>query len=111
MGDGKVITGDQIFLATGSRPRVLDIPGVWRRRCILGWEGGGVGVGRGVRGYGVVDWFSGVASFEGNILTQGYPFLCVFFRCVGLEGTPYMTSTEALRQTKFPASMVVIGGG
>jgi dihydrolipoamide dehydrogenase len=29
----------------------------------------------------------------------------------GLEGTPYMTSTEALRNTKLPRKMIVIGGG
>ena len=29
----------------------------------------------------------------------------------GLEGTPFMTSREALRQTKQPKSMIVIGGG
>ncbi len=29
----------------------------------------------------------------------------------GLAGTPYMTSTEALRNTKLPSSMIVIGGG
>ena len=29
----------------------------------------------------------------------------------GLEGTPYMTSTEALRNTKQPKSMIVVGGG
>jgi mycothione reductase len=29
----------------------------------------------------------------------------------GLEGTPYMTSTEALRNTTLPESMVILGGG
>jgi len=29
----------------------------------------------------------------------------------GLAGTPYMTSTEALRNTKLPPSMIIIGGG
>jgi len=29
----------------------------------------------------------------------------------GLDKVPYMTSTEALRQTKLPKSMVIIGGG
>lgn len=29
----------------------------------------------------------------------------------GLEGTPYMTSREALRQTKQPTKLLVIGGG
>jgi mycothione reductase len=28
----------------------------------------------------------------------------------GLEGTPFMTSTEALRNTKLPKSMIIIGG-
>lgn len=29
----------------------------------------------------------------------------------GLSGTPYMTSTEALRNTTLPSSMIIIGGG
>jgi len=29
----------------------------------------------------------------------------------GLTGTPYMTSTEALRRTTLPPSMIIIGGG
>jgi len=29
----------------------------------------------------------------------------------GLVGTPYMTSTEALRHTTLPSSMIIIGGG
>ena len=29
----------------------------------------------------------------------------------GLDHVPYMTSTEALRQTKLPKSMIIIGGG
>ncbi|RHX90578.1 dihydrolipoyl dehydrogenase [Leptospira stimsonii] len=29
----------------------------------------------------------------------------------GLEGTPYMTSREALRRTELPKSLIVIGGG
>ncbi len=29
----------------------------------------------------------------------------------GLEKVPYLTSTEALRQTKMPKSMIIIGGG
>ncbi len=29
----------------------------------------------------------------------------------GLEGVPFMTSTEALRQTQLPRSMIIIGGG
>ena len=29
----------------------------------------------------------------------------------GLAGTPYMTSTEALRNTSLPKSMIIIGGG
>jgi len=29
----------------------------------------------------------------------------------GLAGTPYMTSTEALRNTTLPSSMIIIGGG
>jgi len=30
---------------------------------------------------------------------------------LGLSGTPYMTSTEALRNTTLPSSMIIIGGG
>ena len=30
---------------------------------------------------------------------------------IGLENTPYLTSTEALRLTKQPRSMIIIGGG
>ena len=52
---GKEFTADKIFIATGSRPFIPDIP--------------------------------------------------------GLEGTPYMTSREALRNTELPKRMVVIGGG
>jgi len=29
----------------------------------------------------------------------------------GLAGTPYMTSTEALRNTTLPSSMIIVGGG
>src|SRR5262249_48618696 len=29
----------------------------------------------------------------------------------GLAGTPYMTSTEALRNTTLPSTMIIIGGG
>ncbi|MBI3602209.1 MAG: dihydrolipoyl dehydrogenase [Candidatus Omnitrophica bacterium] len=29
----------------------------------------------------------------------------------GLEGTPFMTSTEALRNTSLPESMIILGGG
>jgi len=29
----------------------------------------------------------------------------------GLQGTPYMTSTEALRNTKLPQCLIVVGGG
>lgn len=53
--NGEQITADKIFIATGSRPRVPNIP--------------------------------------------------------GLEGTPFMTSREALRNTKQPKHLIVIGGG
>jgi mycothione reductase len=53
--NGKKITAKKIFIATGARPRIPNIP--------------------------------------------------------GLEGTPFMTSTEALRNTKQPKKMIVIGGG
>jgi mycothione reductase len=54
VGDQK-ITGDKIFIAAGSRPRIPDIP--------------------------------------------------------GLKETPYMTSTEALRNTEQPKKLIVIGAG
>jgi dihydrolipoamide dehydrogenase len=52
--NGQQLSADTIFIATGSRPQIPDIP--------------------------------------------------------GLEGTPYMTSKEALRNTILPKSMIVIGG-
>lgn len=54
VGDEKLV-GDRIFIATGSRPKIPNIP--------------------------------------------------------GLEGTPYMTSKEALRNTMLPERLIVIGGG
>lgn len=53
--NGEKITAKNIFIATGARPRIPDIP--------------------------------------------------------GLKNTPYMTSTEALRNTKIPKKLIVIGGG
>jgi mycothione reductase len=53
--NGEQLTAQRIFVATGSRPRIPNIP--------------------------------------------------------GLAGTPYMTSTEALRREKKPKSLIVIGGG
>lgn len=55
MVNGETITADKIFIATGARPRIPDIP--------------------------------------------------------GLAGTPYMTSTEALRNVKLPKRLIVLGGG
>lgn len=53
--NGEQMTAEKIYIATGSRPRIPNIP--------------------------------------------------------GLEGTPYMTSREALRNTELPKKMIVIGGG
>ena len=53
--NGKKITASKIFIATGARPRIPNIP--------------------------------------------------------GLKGTPFMTSSEALRKTKLPEKLLVIGGG
>ncbi len=53
--NGEELTADKIFIATGARPHIPEIP--------------------------------------------------------GLQGTPFMTSTEALRNTKLPRKMTVLGGG
>ncbi len=71
-----------------------------------------------------IDFIRGTAKFAGNKivevngdhLTAEKIFIAVGTRpqipnIPGLEGTPYMTSTEALRNTKLPKVMVVIGAG
>ena len=71
-----------------------------------------------------IDYHKGTASFvsnkvvevNGEQLTADKIFISVGARphipdIEGLEGTPYMTSTEALRHTELPQSMVVIGAG
>jgi dihydrolipoamide dehydrogenase len=68
--------------------------------------------------------FKGSAKFlnnknieiNGKQITANKIFLAVGTRPTipnipGLEGTPFMTSTEALRHTTLPASMIIIGGG
>lgn len=71
-----------------------------------------------------VDYYKGTATFKSNKivkvgnneLTAKRIFIAVGTRpfipeIPGLEGTPYMTSTEALRRPKQPKSLIVIGGG
>jgi mycothione reductase len=71
-----------------------------------------------------IDLFNGTAKFvsnkvvevNGEHLTAEKIFIAVGTRphipeIPGLAGTPYMTSTEALRLTKLPKVMVVIGAG
>ncbi len=53
---------------------------------------------------------------DGTQITADKIFLAVGARprippIPGLAGTPFMTSTEALRNTKLPQKMVVVGGG
>lgn len=71
-----------------------------------------------------IDLYKGEATFvsnnvikvNGEELTAKKIFVATGSRPLipnteGLEGTPYMTSREALRLTKQPKSMIVIGGG
>lgn len=71
-----------------------------------------------------IDYFNGTAKFvdhkvveiNGQRITAEKIFIAVGTRphiphIPGLEGTPFMTSTEALRNTKLPKVMVVLGGG
>lgn len=57
-----------------------------------------------------------VIEINGEQITAEKIFIAVGTRpnvpdIPGLAGTPYMTSTEALRHTSLPASMIIIGGG
>lgn len=69
-----------------------------------------------------ITYYHGLAKFvsnkvvevNGEQLTADKIFIAVGSRpqipaILGLEGTPYMTSTEALRNTKLPKTLVVIG--
>ncbi len=71
-----------------------------------------------------VEYIQGEAKFledkvievNGERMTAEYIFIATGSRpripnIEGLEGTPYMTSKEALRQEKQPKKMIVIGGG
>ncbi|MDO8580537.1 MAG: dihydrolipoyl dehydrogenase [Candidatus Omnitrophota bacterium] len=71
-----------------------------------------------------IDYYRGQARFaadkvvqvNGEALTADKIFIAVGTRpqipqIEGLEGTPYMTSTDALRNTKLPKKMIVLGGG
>lgn len=71
-----------------------------------------------------IDWYKGVGKFvdnkvvevNGEKLTSDKILIATGARpsvppIPGLEGTPYMTSTEALRRTDQPKKMIVIGGG
>ncbi|HEY5714754.1 MAG TPA: dihydrolipoyl dehydrogenase [Candidatus Gracilibacteria bacterium] len=71
-----------------------------------------------------VDFYQGEATFSGKkeievngekltadvilVATGSRPLIP---QIPGLEGTPYLTSTEALRLTKKPKKLIVIGGG
>ncbi len=57
-----------------------------------------------------------VVQINGEEITAEKIFIAVGTRPTipnipGLAGTPYMTSTEALRNTVLPQSMIIIGGG
>lgn len=71
-----------------------------------------------------IDYYHAAARFvsdkivevNGEQLTADKIFIAVGARphlpnIPGLDGTPYMTSTEALRRTSLPKSMIVIGAG
>ncbi|MBM9578711.1 dihydrolipoyl dehydrogenase [Leptospira sp. 201903070] len=71
-----------------------------------------------------IDYIQGTANFlsdriirvNGEELTAERIFIAAGARpsipnIPGLEGTPYMTSREALRRTELPKSLIVIGGG
>ncbi|XDD51794.1 dihydrolipoyl dehydrogenase [Leptospira sp. WS92.C1] len=71
-----------------------------------------------------IDYIQGTASFvsdkvirvNGEELTAERIFIAAGARpsipnIPGLEGTPYMTSREALRKTDLPKSLIVVGGG
>ncbi|PJZ55073.1 dihydrolipoyl dehydrogenase [Leptospira adleri] len=71
-----------------------------------------------------IDYIHGVAQFvsdrvirvNGEELTAERIFIAAGARpsipdIPGLEGTPYMTSREALRRTELPKSLAVVGGG
>jgi len=71
-----------------------------------------------------IDYYKGEAMFvsdkvvqvNGEELTAEKIFISVGARpqipkIEGLEGTPYMTSTEALRNTELPKKLIVIGAG
>ena len=57
-----------------------------------------------------------VIAINGEEITADKIFIAVGTRpsipnIPGLAGTPYMTSTEALRNTTLPSAMIIIGGG
>ena len=57
-----------------------------------------------------------VIHISGEEITADRIFISVGVRphippIPGLQGTPYMTSTEALRNTRLPRKMIVLGGG
>lgn len=71
-----------------------------------------------------IDYYHGTAKFlenkiieiNGEQITADKIFIAVGTRpnipnIPGLEGTPYMTSTQALRATVQPKSMIILGGG
>ncbi len=71
-----------------------------------------------------IDYYHGAAKFisnkvievNGEQLTADKIFIAVGTRpqipsIPGLEGTPFMTSTEALRNTRLPKKLIIIGAG
>lgn len=71
-----------------------------------------------------LDYYHGKAHFTGpnSVHARGFDLTAdkIYIACgsrpyippiKGLEGTPYMTSTELLRQDKQPEKLIVIGGG
>jgi len=57
-----------------------------------------------------------IITLEGQEITADKIFIAVGTRpsipnIPGLAGTPFMTSTEALRNTSFPKKLIVLGGG
>jgi len=82
------------------------------------------GIGRSYKNVKNLDYYKGTAKFlsskvveiNGIKITASKIVIAVGTRpnvppIPGLAGTPFMTSTEALRSTKLPKKLIVIGGG
>ncbi len=87
-------------------------------------EGESKGIGEMYKKNDLVDFYHGEARFVDDKtievneekLTAEYIFIATGTRpnippIPGLVGTPFMTSREALRNTKLPKKMIIIGGG